>query len=81
MNDAQQTSPGPQSWTYTMTVGKGNEWAGETPGPCLLCGADPAQGWAKVNEDGHQGWLCHGDETPPDVFTCFEEWTVNNARP
>lgn len=50
-------------------------------GPCLLCGANPAEGHAWVNEDGHTGFLCHGDETPPEVLTCFEEWTVNRARP
>lgn len=35
------------------------------PGPCSLCGRDPAVGFASVGDD----WYCHGDFDPEP--TCY----------
>jgi hypothetical protein len=35
------------------------------PGPCALCGTDPAKGFASVNDE----WFCHGDFDPDP--TCY----------
>lgn len=47
------------------------------PGPCALCGRNPALGYASVAEwDGREwveSWYCHGDDDDDDDEpTCYE---------
>jgi hypothetical protein len=31
---------------------------------CVVCGKDPAEGYASIWHDGKEDWYCHPDEGP-----------------
>lgn len=42
-----------------------------TPGPCALCGRNPAAGFASIGDD----WYCHGDDDPEPTCYMRSTWT------
>jgi hypothetical protein len=46
-------------------------------GPCGVCGANPARGFASAWVGDKQVWLCHPDET--DLPDCYSQWQAPGA--
>lgn len=40
-----------------------------TPGECMYCGLNPAEGYACVEQGGVTKWYCHGDD---EGASCYE---------
>lgn len=45
------------------------------PGPCALCGRDPAVGFASVGDE----WYCHGDLDPEPTCYMRASWAPKAA--
>lgn len=49
-----------------------------TPGECMYCGLNPAEGYACVTQNGKTSWYCHGDD---EGVSCYERRNMEITVP